>query len=538
MFRNQLNGYRKIITGLSIKKVSGLVILLLLLLGVGYATPTFVHATSGPTIQFGPTVLSGSATNAKEPAVSTSSNGQYVYVAWTQGSQGIYFTVSSNGGSTWSSPLKISTTRGSAQFPVMITGDGYESVNQGDVYVSWAQTVSQALQIFVASSTDNGVPGSWTVKQVSTAGGITPALAAAGSDVYVTWNQNSACPVTSLNPLNETTGLGESACVYVDSSTNNGTTWSAPVELNPSTGGEAQVVASGNYAYVVADLQYFSSYNVTNSTWDANTTSPTGWSTPIQYYYYYTYDPSSPSTSCPLSLTLPPGCLLSYGREPWVAASGLDVYLTWEAVNLSSTTGLYSDYGITSTDGGLNWYPGTCNSVTCPGSELTDLPPTINNASQQVPFSVSKQAPDTWEPENVALNSTAFLTFHSLQGQGVFVTSTTNNGSSWSKPVQVNAGMKGTSAFGHIFTSDGTNVWVMWGQVKSPSVWNAYVSYSGNSGGNWSAPLDISNNAAGVAAGNQDVTLFWVSSIGATCFAVYTYTSGGTSQVWFTSITG
>ena len=97
---------------------------------------------------------------------------------------------------------------------------------------------------------------------------------------------------------------------------------------------------------------------------------------------------------------------------------------------------------------------------------------------------------------------------------------------------------KGTSAYAHLFTSDGTNIWVMWGQVKSGSVWNAYVSYSANSGGTWSSPLDISNNAAGVAAGNQDVTLFWVSSIGTTCFAVWTYTSGTTSEVMFASITG
>ncbi len=140
-----------------------------------------------------------------------------------------------------------------------------------------------------------------------------------------------------------------------------------------------------------------------------------------------------------------------------------------------------------------------------------------------------------WEPENVASGTNAVMTFHSLANQGVYITSTTNGGSSWSTPVQIPSQAKGTSAYAHIFTSDGVNDWVMWGQVKSGSVWNAYVWYSGNSGSSWSTPLDISNNAAGVAAGNQDVTLFWVSSIGTTCFAVYTYTSGSTSQVWFSS---
>jgi len=526
-------------------KVSSIVVILLLLIAGSSVGMVWVHAASAaPILQHGPTLLSGSA-KAKEPAVSTSANGQYVYVAWTEGSSGIYFTASNNSGATFSSPIKISTVKGSASFPVMVTGDGYETVTPGYVYVAWAQSVSAGvLQIFVATSSKNGAPGSWTTTQVSSAGGITPAIAAAGPNVYVTWNQNSACPVTALNPLNSTTGLGIFDCIYVDRSSNNGTTWPTAnrIELNPTTGGEAQVVATGNYAYVVADLQYFSSFNVTASNWNGNGTTPTGWTQPVQYYYYYTYDPSSPSTPCPLSLTLPPGCLLSFGREPWVAASGLNVYVTWEAVNLSSTKALYSDYGMTSTNGGITWYPGTCNALTCPDKNLTaaTLPPAINNATQQAPFSVSKQAPDTWEPENVAFGTTAFLTVHSLQGQGVFVSSTTNNGSSWSAPYQVNKGMTGTSAFGHVFTSDGVNVWVMWGQKISAksSVWNAYVSYSGNSGGTWSAPLDISNNAAGVAAGNQDVTLFWVSSIGTTCYAVWTYTNGATSQVMFSSITG
>lgn len=511
---------KKIESNLLTKVLSMGVVVLLLFAGSSLGL-TWIHAASStPAIQYGPTVLSGTAINAKEPAVSSSANGQYVYVAWTEGGKGIYFTMSSNGGSTWSAPLKISNKGGTAQFPVMDTGDGYQSANSGDVYVAWAQTVSGTLQIFVAASANNGASGSWTTTQVSTGGGITPALAASGSDVYVTWNDPSPCPTTALNPV--VNGATE-GCIYVDSSTSNGTSWSAPVELNPSTNGEAQVVASGSCAYVTADGIYFSSYGVTTSNWDGSGTTLTGWTKPIQLYNFYSV-----------------GSLVSFGREPWIATSGLNVYITWEAVNLSSSKALYSDYGVTSTNGGVTWYPGTCNNVTCPSSELTSFPASITSAAQQLPFSVSKQAPDTWEPENAAIGNGTFLTFHSLHNQGVYVSSATSSGGNWSTPVEVNSALKGTSAFPHIFTSDGTNIWVMWGQEtgKGSSVWNAYVSYSANSGGTWSVPLDISNNAAGVAAGNQDVTLFWVSSVGATCFAVYTYTSGSTSQVWFTSITG
>ena len=116
------------------------------------------------------------------------------------------------------------------------------------------------------------------------------------------------------------------------------------------------------------------------------------------------------------------------------------------------------------------------------------------------------------------------------------MTSTTNAGSSWSIPVLVSP-TKLKSRFAHVFTSDGVNVFAMWGQQVSSgsSTWDAYVSYSGDSGATWSSPINISNNANGVAAGNMDVTLFGLSSNGANCFAAWTYTNGATSQIYFAS---
>ena len=73
----------------------------------------------------------------------------------------------------------------------------------------------------------------------------------------------------------------------------------------------------------------------------------------------------------------------------------------------------------------------------------------------------------------------------------------------------------------------------MWGQQsnKGSSTWNAYVAFSGDSGATWTNPIDISNNAVGVAAGNQDVTLFGLSSNGVDCFATWTFSLNGISQV-------
>ena len=415
--------------------------------------------------------LSNDAAIAKWPAVSN--NGQNVYVAWSEGSGGIFFRVSTNGGAGWtpslSSPaLKISIAGGVAQFPVMFTQ--YQSVPSGHVYTSWAQTVSGVLQIFVATSSNNGL--SFRTTQVSAQGGITPSIAAWGSDVYVVWYQQSGCSSNA--------GGG---CIAVASSTNDGQTWGAPVQLNPSTRGEPQIVASGSSAYVIADGIYF----------EASYDNGAHWSRPTVVY------PFTPPSS--------------FGREPWIAASGSNVYITWNA-NSSVSPYFYRAYGRTSHDGGRTWSP-----------PLTSLPQILSGSVR-----------NDWEPENAAYGSTAFLTFHAFSNQGIYMTRTTNTGNTWSTPVLVSPTGRQAS-YAHVFTSDGVNVFVMWGQAiaAGASTWAAYVSYSGNSGSSWSTPINISHNNVGVAAGYNDVTLLALSSNGVHCFAAWTYTVGTTSQIYFAS---
>jgi len=405
----------------------------------------------------------------------------------------------------------------------MLAADGFQSINTGDVYITWAQTVSGTLQIFVAVSHDSGA--TFTTTQLSTAGGITPALAGWGGNVYVTWYQNSACPETALN---QPTGSPPttSGCINVVSSSDDGKTWSTPVELNPSLGGEPQIVASGNYAYIVADGVYFSSFGL-GGTWTGNGTTSTGWTTPENLYSIYTY-----GTDC-ITFT---SCVYTFGRETWIAGSGLDVYVTFNAIDLSSNpsgTPIYRVYGLTSNDGGNTWYSGTSTSAS---NKLTSFPPVITTPADQQKFLMSGTIRTDWEPENIANGHNSVLTFHSLSNQGIYMISTNNDGSTWSSP-QLISGTGSTNAFAHVYSSDGINVFVMWGQKisSSSSVWNAYISYSANNGTAWSAPIDISNNAAGVAAGNLDVTLFALSSNGAHCFAAWTYTNTGTSQIYFAS---
>jgi hypothetical protein len=447
------------------------------LTSVSAATPTFSAAFN----------LSNDAGKATEPAVSN--NAQNVYVAWTEGKGGIMFRASADGGVTWTPPTtsaasKISTgsgCTGSAAFPVMFT----QFQSSSDVAIAW----SQGGQICVGVSTNNG--GTFHKAHVSispSSGGITPAIAAVGSDIYVTWYQASpSCPVTLYVPAN-------SGCIWVATSTNDGANWGTPVELNPTGNGETQIVASGTNVYIATDGIYFDvSYN-NGGTWAA----------PVSLY-------SQGSITTPCS----PFC---FGREPWIAADGLTVYVVWESSNPMQTTGTstdYRDYGRMSTDGGKTWNP------------------PLSNPYPQLMTGAIK---NDWEPENAAFGTNAVLTFHDLSNNGIYLSSTTTSGSAWSTPKLVSpTGLK--SSFAHVFTSDGTNDFVMWGQAISSgsTVWNAYISYSSNSGSTWSSPIDISNNAAGVAAGNQDVTLFALSSNGIHCFAAWTYTNGATNQIYFAS---
>ena len=323
--------------------------------------------------------LSNDLGKANTPVIS--SQGLNVYAAWTEGSKGVFFRMSSDGGNTWSptlssAALKLSNHGGSTAFPVMFAQ--YQYPNSGNVYIAWTQGTKQAngsmvTQIYVASSTNYGA--SFTTTQIShnsTNSQNTPALSAWGTDVYVSWFS-----------ANNATGYGSD---YVSSSNNNGVTWGKPIDVvNPSGGGETEIVASGSSAYMVGDTILFTAtYN-----------SGASWSQQVNLYNQ-PYNSSSTSNY--------------EGREPWIASYGNLVYVVWEAN--STTPGIsYHDQAVTSTDGGLTW--GAIQNVTDP-------------------------LKDSWEPENAAYGSNVFLTFHTVSSQGVYVTSATNVNSespAWSTPV-------------------------------------------------------------------------------------------------------
>lgn len=332
-----------------------------------------------------PVNLSNDAYNAQYPWVSTS--GSNVYVAWTEEAHGIYFRYSNNYGVTWTPSLtsaaeRLSQKGGTTSYPVM-------EANGSNVYVAWTQTLSSGGngEIFVATSNNYGVTFNTTsaptielsVNLTAYTGDI-PYIAAYGSDVYVIWHEV------------DTSTAAES--VWVSSSSNAGQKWTTALELDAKSGqaDEPQIAAWGTYAY---------------ATWDRNGpyfsyTSNNGltWSTPVNLN--------------PGSKTVPAGTT----REPWISASGSNVYVTWNDNSGYGTTlgDVYDPYIMVSNNNGQTWN----QNAPVKGVKLNLMP---NSSS-------------SWEIQVQAVENTVYVVWRDhtpayTTNGGVLYMYSTNAGETW-----------------------------------------------------------------------------------------------------------
>jgi len=247
---------------------------------VGAAAPIFAPAYN----------LSSDSGTARAPNIQ--SLGSHVYVAWSEGSRGILFRESPDGGATWVPPIsssarRISNVGGTSQFPLI-------SDNGSNVYVVWSQTVgTTGLQVFIATSTNYGATFSTAVQITSgiiTNGHITPVIASWGANVYVSYLAGTS--------------------TYVVSSANAGVTWSSPFRVGLR---EPQLAVSANNVYAVSVGGAARSTN-NGLTWSR--------------------------------ITISGGCC---GSEPWVWASGPNAYIARETKGNQSQVEVVhtSNYGAT-----------------------------------------------------------------------------------------------------------------------------------------------------------------------------------------------
>jgi hypothetical protein len=144
-----------------------------------------------------------------------------------------------------------------------------------------------------------------------------------------------------------------------------------------------------------------------------------------------------------------------------------------------------------------------------------------------------------------AYGSSIWVAWHNNPGGNKaqeWVTTSTDNGSSFSTPTSISGTGHWVGWPWEISTTDGLNVFIIWPQqlTASPDHWVIRVSYSSNGGTNWSpAPgIDASNNVNGEAAPENDVANAAISSFGATAYAVWQFTAtSGTNQIYFAAST-
>ncbi len=154
-----------------------------------------------------------------------------VYVAWDRNSgnnQILQVAYSSNGGASWSSPIKVND--GTSKFERVI--GAYPAVNQstGVVFVAWHDYARG--KIYVDRSTNGG--GSWgtDVAAATTHTGFGTDIGCVGGRAQGPAHHLKIGPSGTLYLVYADKVSGRGMDILLTRSTNNGSSWSAPITLN------------------------------------------------------------------------------------------------------------------------------------------------------------------------------------------------------------------------------------------------------------------------------------------------------------------
>jgi hypothetical protein len=213
--------------------------------GAGYEVWMRASSNNGATFN-SPIRISTNTYDSVSPSVGAS--GSYVYVAWEDytpvtgsGAQPeIWMRVSGNSGASFGSAIRLSSNAYMSLYPCVAASGSY-------VYVAWQDHTpvvgsGGAPEVWMRVSSNNGASfGSAVRMSTNTGYSDYPRLAAAGSGVYVTWQDDT--PVT---------GSGDDFEVWLRASANNGGTFGSPIRITTNTGSSVypSVAAYGSYVYV------------------------------------------------------------------------------------------------------------------------------------------------------------------------------------------------------------------------------------------------------------------------------------------------
>ena len=254
------------------------------------------------------------------PSVATS--GTYVYVAWhdhtpVSGSGGwpeIWLRVSSNGGASFGSPIRITTNTGRSAYPSVAASGTY-------VYVAWQDDTpvpgsGVQPEIWLRVSSNNGASfGSAIRISTNTGQSMYPSVAASGTCVYVAWEDDTIV-----------TGSGALPEVWLRVSSNNGASFGSAIRISTNTGQSRypSVAASGTYVYVA---------------WNDGTPVPGSGSSGYREIWMRVSSNNGASFGSAIRISTNTG----ESFAPSVAASGSYVYVAWQDDTLVDGSGGFPD---------------------------------------------------------------------------------------------------------------------------------------------------------------------------------------------------
>ena len=409
------------------KKSTVLSVIVILLLSFGQMP----QAHSSPIYSASIPLNNDFPTNLRNVHLASSANN--VYAIWQDDANAVnevFFSSSSDNGTSFSLQLSLSNNLAVDSTVPQVAAAG------SNVYVVWQQNDGTGDEIFFEGSTDNGVtfnvatggtpgvPGTSVNLSNNPSSSVTPSVAASGTNVYVVWQDGFNILYTN--------------------STDNGQTFSAPAILSttPLTAATSpKVVAQGSNVYV---------------TWlDDNDVF---------------FDKSNDSGASFAGATNISGTGAAQLTQPQTAASGSDIYVVWQDTSPGNNEILLK----ASNDNGVSFG-------------------TTTNLSNNVGFSQVPQitASDSnvyvvWQ-DDLGTVSTSDVLFERSSDDG----SSFNGGTPGSPGAPVNiSNNSGTSAFAQLSVA-GSDLYVVWQDDTYGRNQIAIIS-SGDNGNTFSSAKNLS----------------------------------------------
>lgn len=170
---------------------------------------------------------------------SNSTYANRIYVSWDRNvsnNQILYIAYSSNGGATWSSPIKVNDGR--SAFERVIGAYPAVDQNSGVVYDSWHDYAKDV--IFVDTSVNGGVSWGSDVAAATTHTGFGVDIGCVGGRSQGPAHALKVGPTGALYLVYADRVQGRGFDILLTKSINGGASWSAPIRLNDDAGSADQ----------------------------------------------------------------------------------------------------------------------------------------------------------------------------------------------------------------------------------------------------------------------------------------------------------